>query len=71
MLNLALLSVREETAKVMRTQEARERYVLIIARACCSGVPATPELKLGQYNQRNTVPVKHDSSQYIIQPITQ
>lgn len=57
MLNRAFLSVREEIAKVNRTHAAKERYVLITALVCWASVVAIAELKLGQYNHRNRVPV--------------
>ena len=55
-LNLALWSVRVETAKVTTAQEASDKYVLMTALACCSSLVAMAELKLGQYSHKKTVP---------------
>lgn len=46
-----------ETANVVTQQEARDKYVFITALCWPSPVSSTA-LKLGQNNQRNTVPKK-------------
>lgn len=57
--NFPRLSMSDETMNVQTAQVRRERYVLMTAR-CCWSPSTAPPLKLGQYNQRNTVP-KYDN----------
>lgn len=51
------LSCMLDSATVVRTQEARPRYVLMAALCCPSPWSVMAELKLGQNIQRNRVPV--------------
>lgn len=68
MSSLPRLSCMLEMATVVRTQEARPRYVLMAALCCPSPWSVMAELKLGQNIQRNRVPVgrkredKHEMS---------
>lgn len=58
MSSLPRLSCMLESATVVRTQEARPRYVLMAALCCPSPWSVMAELKLGQNIQRNRVPVR-------------
>jgi hypothetical protein len=56
MSNFFSLLTIDDTANTVTQHAARERYVLITAR-CWSSPSTNAELKLGQNNQRNTVPI--------------
>jgi len=56
MSNFFSLLTIDDIANAVTQQAVRERYVLITAR-CWSSPSTNAELKLGQNNQRNTVPV--------------
>jgi hypothetical protein len=59
------LSTIDDIANVIMVHATNERYVLITA-LCCSPPVAAAPLKLGQYNQRNTVPIEFVKKEIII-----